>query len=62
MQAFKAGVDADPENKAYRYNYGVLLLNAEKYEEEGKVLEAVKCYEEYNQLNNNLEKKEKISL
>ena len=33
MLAFKAGVDADPENKAYRYNYGVLLLNAEKYEE-----------------------------
>ena len=39
-----------------------LFANAEKYEEEGKVLEAVKCYEEYNQLNNNLEKKEKISL
>lgn len=33
MEQFKAGVEAQPENKYYRYNYGVLLLGAEKYEE-----------------------------
>ncbi|OGU61296.1 MAG: hypothetical protein A2V66_05025 [Ignavibacteria bacterium RBG_13_36_8] len=33
MDAFKAGVEKDPENKYYRYNYGVLLLNAEQFTE-----------------------------
>jgi FimV-like protein len=31
-EAFKAGVEREPENKYYRYNYGSLLLNAEEYE------------------------------
>ncbi|MBK8943700.1 MAG: tetratricopeptide repeat protein [Ignavibacteriae bacterium] len=31
--AFKAGVQQDPENKMYRYNYGSLLLNANEYPE-----------------------------
>jgi len=30
--AFKAGVEQDPENKYYRYNYGVLLLGANDFE------------------------------
>ncbi len=33
MSAFKAGVEQDPNNKFYRYNYGVLLLGADKYAE-----------------------------
>lgn len=33
MQAFRDGVKQDPENKFYRYNYGVLLLEAEEYAE-----------------------------
>ena len=33
MEAFKSGVVNDPENKVYRYNYGVLLLGAEQFEE-----------------------------
>ncbi|MFZ1291500.1 MAG: tetratricopeptide repeat protein [Melioribacteraceae bacterium] len=31
--AFKAGVEQEPENKVYRYNYGSLLLNANEYPE-----------------------------
>lgn len=33
MEAFKSGVVNDPENKVYRYNYGVLLLGAEQFAE-----------------------------
>jgi len=33
MDAFKQGVQQDPENKYYRYNYGVLLLGANQFEE-----------------------------
>ncbi len=33
MNAFKAGVEKEPENKYYRYNYGVLLLNSKMYPE-----------------------------
>jgi tetratricopeptide (TPR) repeat protein len=32
MDAFKTGVEQEPENKYYRYNYGVLLLGANDYE------------------------------
>lgn len=32
MDEFKAGVEKEPENKYYRYNYGVLLLGAEEFE------------------------------
>ncbi|MFA3782958.1 tetratricopeptide repeat protein [Melioribacteraceae bacterium 4301-Me] len=31
MKSFKAGVEKEPENKFYRYNYGVLLLNAKDF-------------------------------
>jgi tetratricopeptide (TPR) repeat protein len=31
ITAFKAGVEKEPENKYYRYNYGVLLLNSKDY-------------------------------
>jgi tetratricopeptide (TPR) repeat protein len=31
LGAFKAGVENDPGNKAYRYNYGVLLLGKDDY-------------------------------
>ncbi len=36
MDAFKAGVEQEPNNKYYRYNYGVLLLGANKYAEAAK--------------------------
>ncbi|HSD65017.1 MAG TPA: tetratricopeptide repeat protein [Ignavibacteriaceae bacterium] len=32
LSAFKAGVESDPQNKYYRYNYGVLLLGKNDYE------------------------------
>lgn len=32
IDAFKAGVEKDPKNKFYRYNYGVLLLGANQFE------------------------------
>jgi tetratricopeptide (TPR) repeat protein len=31
MDAFKSGIEAEPENKVYRYNYGVLLLGADDF-------------------------------
>lgn len=33
MEAFHAGVLKNPDNKYYRYNYGVLLLGADKFED-----------------------------
>lgn len=46
---FEAGVKAEPNNKYYRYNYGVLLLGAEKYEEaEEQFKEALKIDPNYN--------------
>ena len=32
MDAFKAGVEQDPQNKYYHYNYGVLLLGAKDFQ------------------------------
>lgn len=32
ITAFKAGVEQEPENKYYRYNYGVLLLGANEFQ------------------------------
>lgn len=32
IDAFKSGVEQDPENKYYRYNYGVLLLGKNDFE------------------------------
>jgi len=45
---FKAGVEAEPENKYYRYNYGVLLLGGEEYAEaEKQFLKAIELDPEY---------------
>lgn len=40
MSAFKEGVEKEPSNKFYRYNYGVLLLNADNYPEAEKQFKA----------------------
>jgi Flp pilus assembly protein TadD len=41
-------VEKEPDNKFYRYNYGVLLLNAENYQEaETELLKAIKLDPEY---------------
>ncbi|MCW9064714.1 MAG: tetratricopeptide repeat protein, partial [Ignavibacteriaceae bacterium] len=41
-------VEKDPLNKAYRYNYGVLLLNVEKYAEaETQLLKAIEIDPDY---------------
>jgi len=32
METFKKGIEKDPMNEKYRYNYGVLLLGANEYE------------------------------
>lgn len=46
--AFKEGVDKEPENKFYRYNYGSLLLNAGEYEEaEVQLAKALELDPEY---------------
>jgi len=48
ITASKILVDNEPDNKIYRYNYGVLLLNAERYAEaETQLLEALKIDPEY---------------
>ena len=48
ITASKILVDNEPDNKIYRYNYGVLLLNAERYPEaETQLLEALKIDPEY---------------
>lgn len=48
IDAFKAGVIQEPENKYYRYNYGVLLLGAENFEEaEEQFLKAIEIDPEY---------------
>ncbi|MGB5530972.1 MAG: tetratricopeptide repeat protein, partial [Ignavibacteriaceae bacterium] len=46
--AAKALVEKEPDNKFYRYNYGVLLLNAEKYQEaETQLLKAIEIDPDY---------------
>lgn len=40
MEAFREGVEREPENKFYRYNYGVMLLSANRYEEAVEQFEA----------------------
>jgi tetratricopeptide (TPR) repeat protein len=45
---FKAGVDSEPENQYYRYNYGVLLLGANEFEEaERQFLKAIEIDPDY---------------
>jgi len=48
ITASKILVENEPDNKIYHYNYGVLLLNSEKYAEaETQLLEALKIDPEY---------------
>jgi len=48
ITASKILVENEPDNKIYHYNYGVLLLNAERYPEaETQLLEALKLDPEY---------------
>ncbi|RKY90333.1 MAG: hypothetical protein DRQ01_09355, partial [Ignavibacteriae bacterium] len=48
MDAFKASVEVDPNNQHFRYNYGVLLLNADRYEEaEEQFTKALEIDSEY---------------
>jgi len=48
IAASKILVENEPDNKIYHYNYGVLLLNSEKYPEaETQLLEALKIDPEY---------------
>jgi tetratricopeptide (TPR) repeat protein len=48
IDAFKAGVEAEPENKYYRYNYGVLLLGANDFEAaEEQFLKAIEIDPDY---------------
>ena len=48
IAASKILVENEPDNKIYHYNYGVLLLNSEKYPEaEAQLLEALKIDPEY---------------
>ena len=48
MEAFKEGVKKEPDNKFYRYNYGVLLLGAEMFEDaETQFLKAIEIDSEY---------------
>ncbi|MCS7052461.1 MAG: tetratricopeptide repeat protein [Ignavibacterium sp.] len=49
MEQFKAGVESQPDNKYYRYNYGVLLLGAERFEEaEAQFKKAIELDPEYS--------------
>lgn len=49
MEQFKAGVESQPENKYYRYNYGVLLLGADKFQEaEVQFKKAIELDPEYS--------------
>jgi tetratricopeptide (TPR) repeat protein len=48
MEQFKAGVESQPENKFYRYNYGVLLLGANEFEQaEAQFKKAIELDPEY---------------
>jgi len=40
IDAFKAGVEKDPTNRFYRYNYGVLLLGANEFEKAAEQFKA----------------------
>lgn len=49
MSQFKAGVESQPENKFYRYNYGVLLLGSNNFEEaEKQFKKAIELDPEYS--------------
>ena len=40
MASFEKGVEKDPDNKFYKYNYGVLLLGANEYEKAAEQFKA----------------------
>lgn len=49
MESFKEGVKIDPNNKYYRYNYGVLLLEAEDFDNaEDQFLKAIELDPQYS--------------
>lgn len=49
MDTFKEGVEVDPNNKFYRYNYGVLLLEAKDYPAaEEQFIKAIELDPEYS--------------
>lgn len=49
MESFKEGVKIDPDNKYYRYNYGVLLLEAEDFDNaEDQFLKAIELDPQYS--------------
>jgi tetratricopeptide (TPR) repeat protein len=53
--AFKAGVEKDPSNQYYRYNYGVLLLGGNEFAAaEEQFLKAVEIDPEYTNAHYNL--------
>ena len=55
LSSFKALVERDPENKTYRYNYGVLLLQSEDYPAaEEQFLKALEIDPEYDNAAYNL--------
>jgi len=55
MDAFKAGVEKDPTNQYYRYNYGVLLLGSDDFQgAEQQFLKAVEIDSNYENANYNL--------
>ncbi|MBZ0200887.1 MAG: tetratricopeptide repeat protein [Ignavibacteriaceae bacterium] len=55
LDAFKTGVANEPDNKYYRYNYGVLLLGKAEYEAaEKQFLKAVELDPDYQNANYNL--------
>ncbi len=54
-EAFRAGVEKDPSNQYYRYNYGVLLLGANDFEgAENQFVKAIEIDPEYVNAHYNL--------
>ena len=55
MATFQKGIESDPTNEIYRYNYGVLLLGADKYEEaEVQFNKAIELKDDYTSAYYNL--------
>lgn len=55
METFKAGIEKDPTNEIYRYNFGVLLLGANDYENAAQQFnKAIELKEDYPSAHYNL--------
>jgi tetratricopeptide (TPR) repeat protein len=55
MATFQKGIESDPTNEIYRYNYGVLLLGADKYKEaEVQFNKAIELKDDYTSAYYNL--------